>query len=56
MPTEGISNLSFQPMTFPLKDSYGVGVDREYTEKHNQKFMPRSLPQRMKRKLKQIFS
>ncbi len=55
MPEEGISNLSFQPITFPMKDPYGVGVDREYTEKHNQKFIPISLPKKIKRKLKQIF-
>ncbi|MGB3512759.1 MAG: glycosyltransferase family 2 protein [Microcoleaceae cyanobacterium] len=55
-PAEGISNLSFQPISFPLKNPSGVGVDREYTEKHNQKFMPRSLPQKIKRKLKQILN
>lgn len=54
-PVAGISNLTVQPMSFPLKEPYGVGVDREFSEKHNQKFMPRSLPQKVKKKLKEIF-
>ncbi|MDJ0553667.1 MAG: glycosyltransferase family 2 protein [Microcoleaceae cyanobacterium MO_207.B10] len=55
-PAAGISNLAVKPMSFPLKDPYGVGVDREYSEKHNQKFMPRSFPQKVQKKLKEIFA
>ena len=51
----GISNIPLQSMSFPLQAPYGVGVDREYTERHNQKFMPKSLPQRIVGKIKRIF-
>ncbi|KOR38100.1 MULTISPECIES: hemolytic protein HlpA-like protein [Planktothricoides] len=54
-PTEGISNLSLGSMSFPLRSPYGVGIDREYSQRHNQKFMPKSLPQRIVGKIKRIF-
>lgn len=54
-PAEGISNLPIQAMTFPLRSPYGVGIDREYSQRHNQKFMPKSLPQRIVNKINRIF-
>jgi hypothetical protein len=53
---EGVSNLTLGEMSFPLKSPYGVGIDREYSEKHNQKFLPKSLCKRIEGKLKRVFS
>ncbi|MBE9125341.1 MULTISPECIES: glycosyltransferase family 2 protein [unclassified Coleofasciculus] len=54
--TKGVANLPISSISFPLKEPYGVAVDRNYDYLRYQKTWKQSLLQRIRRKIKKIMT